>query len=95
MKYFVGVFGVVITILVGSVIVNAESPQKTIESCGELLPSGSTFTVSISGEISTSEFKAQFNLSDGTKIEDPKVQEAVKPFLNCAMPLVKSGVQPL
>lgn len=95
MKYFVGVFGVVIGVLAGSVIVNAGSPRKTIESCGELLPPGSIFTVNISGEISTSEFKAQLDMSDGTNIEDPKVQDEVKPFLNCAMPLIKGGVKPL
>jgi hypothetical protein len=95
MKYFIGFFGVTISLLVGSAIVNAGSSQKTIESCGGLLPPGSTFTVNISGEISASEFKAQFNLSDGTNVENPEVQDAVKPFLNCAMPLIKNGVKPL
>ena len=78
---------------------NAGTKIDSIESCVHLLPAGHTFTMSINGVIDTTsenrELKVKLDLSDETSAENPEIREAAKPFLNCAMPLIKSGVKPL
>ena len=84
---------------VGALTVNAKVEGNTIESCSALLPAGYMFTMNLAGTIDTSsdkrELKANLSLSDGTKNENPEMQAAVKPFLNCVAPLIKKSVEPL
>ena len=81
-----------------AVSVNADR-QSTIESCSTLLPAGYQFKMDITGTIDTAAgsdgFQVKFNLSDQMAEDNPDMQAAVKPFLNCAMPLIKSGVAPI
>ena len=99
MKHVVIFLSVIVGVTFGALAVNAGLNKSTVENCAELLPAGYQFNVEITGTIDTSsenrDFKVQFNLGDGTINENPPVKDSVKPFLNCAMPLIKAGVNPL
>ena len=90
-KYIFGlVSGVVIS---GVVAVNANTHNNTIQSCATLLPSGHSFELTISGQIDTNtaerEFKGSLGLSDGNSQNNPPLQSASQPFINCVTSILK------
>lgn len=90
-KYLMGIItGVLIS---GTIAVNASNKENTVQSCAALLPSGHNFELAITGSIDTKvskrEFKGQLGLTDGTDQNNPNLQSASQPFVNCVSALIK------
>lgn len=89
------------TVLLGSPLLaaQAEPAPASVEACARLLPPGKDFKLNMYSTIDTNgsdpKIKVKVDMSDGSKKEDPALKTAVKPFLNCVMPLMKAGVKPL